>query len=103
MTELTGKTFDQETAQGLVVVDFWAPWCGPCRMMAPVLEEASKKITDLKVCKVNVDDEGELAMRFRVSAIPTLLFMKNGKIIRTEMGYHDYDSFKAIVDAVRGA
>ena len=101
--DLTKETFAKETAQGLVAVDFWATWCGPCRMMAPVLEEADQNIADLKICKVNVDDQGDLAAQFRIQAIPTLVIMKDGKVVRTEVGYHDYEALEAIIDAARKA
>ena len=100
MTELTKANFAQETAAGLIVVDFWATWCGPCRMQAPVLEEIEGAVPALKVCKVNVDEQPELAGQFGVSAIPTLVFMKNGKPVRTVVGFHDYEALEAIVDQI---
>ena len=103
MTELTKANFAQETGKGIVVVDFWATWCGPCRMQAPVLEEAEGAIPALKVCKVNVDEQGELAGQFSVSAIPTLVFMKNGRVARTVVGYHDLEAIEAIVKELEKA
>ena len=103
MTELTKENFAQETASGLIVVDFWATWCGPCRMQAPVLEEAEGAIPALKVCKVNVDEQPDLAGMFRVSAIPTLVFMKDGEPVRTAVGYHDYQALEAIVSELENA
>ena len=100
MTELTKENFAQETASGLIVIDFWATWCGPCRMQAPVLEEAEEKISALKVCKVNVDEQPDLAVEFRVSAIPTLVFMKDGDVVRTAVGYHDFQALEAIIGEV---
>ena len=103
MTELTNANFAQETANGLIVVDFWATWCGPCRMQAPVLEESEGAIPALKVCKVNVDEQPELAGQFRVSAIPTLVFMKDGKIVNTAVGYQDYEALEALVSEAEKA
>ena len=69
-----------------VLVDFWASWCGPCRMIAPVLEEVAAERPDIKVCKVNVDEEQELAMSYGVSSIPTLLVFKNGQLVNKSIG-----------------
>ncbi len=69
-----------------VLVDFWASWCGPCRMIAPVLEEVAAQRPDVKVCKVNVDEEQELAASYHVSSIPTLLVFKNGQVVKQSVG-----------------
>ena len=75
-----------------VLLDFWASWCGPCKMLSPVLSEIADEYADVfKVAKVNVDDEPELAMKFRVSSIPMLVLFKNGKIISTSVGYRPKD------------
>ena len=65
-----------------VLVDFWATWCGPCRMLAPVLEEVAKERQDITVCKVDVDEERELALEYGISSIPTLLVFKNGEVVK---------------------
>ena len=69
-----------------VLVDFWASWCGPCRMLSPIVDQIAEERTDIKVCKVNVDDQEELAMRFGIMSIPTLIVFKNGEVAKKTMG-----------------
>ena len=70
-----------------LVVDLWAPWCGPCRMLSPELEKISKEEENIKICKINVDEERELARKFGISSIPTVLYAKNGEIQKKTGGY----------------
>ena len=73
--------------QKLVIVDFWATWCGPCRMLSPLLDEIEEEMSDkITVVKVNVDDADEIAMRYRIMSIPTLLFFKNGQVVDKTVG-----------------
>ncbi|MDD6856099.1 MAG: thioredoxin [Oscillospiraceae bacterium] len=69
-----------------VLLDFWASWCGPCRMVSPIVDEIAAERSDIKVCKINVDEQPELAARFGVMSIPTLVVMKNGKVINQAVG-----------------
>lgn len=69
-----------------VLVDFWASWCGPCRMVGPILDEIAEERSDIKVCKVNVDEQQKLAGKFEIMSIPTILLMKEGKIIQRMVG-----------------
>ena len=82
------NNFNQEVLNSdkPVLMDFWAPWCGPCRMVAPLVEEIAKERSDIKVVKINVDEEQELAMQFGVMSIPTLVVMKNGKVVNQVTG-----------------
>lgn len=85
---ITDSTFPEQVAASElpVFVDFWAPWCGPCRMVGPVVEEIAAERSDIKVCKVNVDEQPELAGQFGVMSIPTLVVVKDGKIVRQSVG-----------------
>ena len=103
MTVLTENNFDREVLQSdkLVVVDFWATWCGPCMMLGPVMEALEGEMPDVKFCKVNVDDERGLAMEYGVQSIPMLLFVKNGEIKGTSIGYADKATIRARIEAAR--
>ena len=85
---ITKENFEQEVLQSEkpVLLDFWASWCGPCRMLSPVVDEVAEERTDVKVGKVNVDEQPELAGEFGVMSIPTLLVFKGGKLVRQAVG-----------------
>lgn len=96
---ITDVTFEAETKEGLVLVDFWATWCGPCRMQAPILEKLSQEFSEdeLKILKMDVDENPETARAFGIMSIPTLLFKKDGQVVKQVAGVHTAAQIKAIV------
>ena len=88
MTVLTKDNFKKEVEEydGLVVIDLWATWCGPCLMLAPVIDELEREMPDVKFCKINVDDERELAMTFKIQSIPTIAIVKNNTFMDMSVG-----------------
>ena len=89
VVHLTKDNFDSTVKQNekAVLIDFWAPWCGPCQMLGPIIEEIAAEREDIIVAKINVDDEMELAKSFRIVSIPTVIVMKNGEKVATSVGY----------------
>ncbi|ABV09336.1 thioredoxin [Streptococcus gordonii] len=96
---ITDATFEQETKDGLVLVDFWATWCGPCRMQGPVLDRLSEEVSEdkLKIVKIDVDENQLTARSFEIMSIPTLLFKKDGQVVKQVAGVHTAEQIKAIV------
>ena len=86
--KITKENFQTEVleAKETVLVDFWASWCGPCKMIGPIIDQIADERTDIKVGKVNVDDEQELAVQFKVMSIPTLIVIKDGKVVNQSLG-----------------
>lgn len=86
--KLTGKDLEQENLQklGTVLVDFWAAWCGPCRMLAPTLEKIASENPKIKVCKIDIDEQPELASEYRIMSVPTLLAFRDGEVTDSSLG-----------------
>src|SRR5699024_1081064 len=97
--EVNDQNFSQETSDGLVLVDFWAPWCGPCKMIAPVLEELDGEMSDtVKIVKLNVDDNQETAGNYGVMSIPTLLLMKDGNVVDQVVGFQPKEALEELIN-----
>jgi thioredoxin len=97
--ELTSETFDAEVLQSdrLVIVDFWATWCTPCRMLAPVLEEIAAERTDIKICKINVDEAQDIAEKYGVMSLPILIFFENGEAVDESLGLISKDQLVSLL------
>lgn len=99
MLTLTGENFEKETKKGVMLVDFWAPWCGPCKMLSPVVDALSEEMKTLRFGKVNVDEQPELSEKFEVASIPTLLIFKDGKIIANRVGATTKEGLREWINA----
>ena len=88
--------FEQEIQGPVVVVDFYADWCGPCQMLAPVLEQLEKE-TSIKIVKINVDETPDIARAFRIMSIPTLMLFKDGKLVKKELGYMPIERLREFI------
>lgn len=98
ITHLTEKNFDSETASGLVLVDFWAQWCGPCRMQAPILDELDDRLgAAVKICKLDVDEAPIVAQHFGVMSIPTLMVLKDGELVNKAVGVHTLEQLEQML------
>lgn len=91
ITELTKQNFEEITKNGICLIDFWASWCGPCRMMSPIIDEIASERLDIRVCKVNTDEQDELAMSFGIVSIPTFVLIKDGVVAAQAVGYMQKD------------
>jgi thioredoxin 1 len=100
IVNLTKDNFEQEVLKSdkPVLVDFWAAWCGPCKMLSPIVDEIAAERSDIKVGKVNVDEESALAVEFKVASIPMLVLFKNGQPVKKSVGYVPKEQVLALLD-----
>lgn len=98
VVELTEKNFDSSISKGTVLVDFWAPWCGPCRVLGPVIDELSQEYENIKFCKVNVDNNQKIAAKYKIMSIPSVLIYKDGKKVDNFVGALPKDAIKKKLD-----
>ncbi|WP_268913214.1 thioredoxin [Lentilactobacillus sp. SPB1-3] len=98
VSETTDKTFESDTAQGVTLTDFWATWCGPCRMQSPVVEELATEMDNVTFNKMDVDANPDTPQSFGIMSIPTLLIKKDGDVVDTVVGYHSKEQLKKILD-----
>ncbi|KGA98139.1 thioredoxin [Alkalihalobacillus alcalophilus ATCC 27647 = CGMCC 1.3604] len=99
IVNVTDQTFANETSEGVVLVDFWAPWCGPCKMIAPVLEELDAEIGDTaKIVKLDVDENQETAGKYSVMSIPTLLVFKDGEVVDQTVGFQPKEALAELIN-----
>jgi thioredoxin 1 len=99
IVKATDQNFSQETSEGLVLADFWAEWCGPCKMIAPVLEEIDSEMEDkVKIVKLDVDENQETAGNFGVMSIPTLILFKDGEVVDKVIGYQPKEALVEVIN-----
>lgn len=98
---VTAENFEEEVLKSdkTVLLDFWADWCGPCKMLMPIIEDVASEVADAKICKINVDEEPDLASKYKIMSIPTLMVVKNGEVVKTEVGVQSKSKIKEMLEA----
>ncbi|MCC7668964.1 MAG: thioredoxin [Leuconostoc pseudomesenteroides] len=99
--EINDQNFNDETRTGLVLTDFWASWCGPCKMQSPVVEEMSERFSDIKFTKLNTEHNQKIATELGIKAIPTLLIKKDGVVVDRLTGFHNKEMLSEILEQYR--
>ena len=97
---ITDKTFNEETDKGLVLIDFWATWCGPCRMQAPILDQLEQEYDEeeFRIAKMDVDENPETPQKFGIMSIPTLMLKKDGQVVEKAVGVHSKEQLRQMID-----
>ncbi|MGF2179060.1 thioredoxin [Enterococcus faecium] len=97
---ITDKTFNEETDKGLVLIDFWATWCGPCRMQAPILDQLEQEYDEeeFRIAKIDVDENPETPQQFGIMSIPTLMLKKDGQVVEKAVGVHSKEQLRQMID-----
>lgn len=99
---VTSENFNETVSSNeITVIDFWAPWCGPCKTLNPIIDAFSKSVNDITIGKVNVDDDDKLASKYMVRSIPTILFLKNGEVVNRKVGIVNGVELAAMVNSLR--
>ena len=95
---LTDSNFNDEISTGLVLVDFWAPWCGPCRMLAPIIEEVAQEVEGVSIGKLNVDENPQIAQQFQVMSIPMVVLFEDGEPVETLIGLRSKEAYLEAIE-----
>lgn len=98
---LTDSNFKEETSSGLVLVDFWAVWCMPCQMLGPIIEDVAKELKDVKVGKVNVDENPQISSQYGIMSIPTVMLFKDGEVVENFVGLRPKDVYMKAIESHR--